>query len=130
MELFTLGEGNGYTERDVREQARALTGWTSTWKRGKGQTDFRFDPKRHDAGTKIVFGKKGAYSWRDSVSLCVHHPRHAPFFVDKLWSYFIPEPPDAKTRAGLEELYRRDSTSVPCSRRSFATRLSTPGRAW
>ena len=43
MELFTLGEGNGYTERDVREQARALTGWTSTWKRGKGQTDFRFD---------------------------------------------------------------------------------------
>ena len=67
MELFTLGEGNGYTERDVREQARALTGWTSTWKRGKGQTDFRFDPKRHDTGTKTVFGKQGAFSWRDSA---------------------------------------------------------------
>ena len=72
MELFTLGEGNGYTERDVREQARALTGWTSTWKRGKGQTDFRFDRKRHDEGTKIVFGKKGTFSWRDSVAA------HAP----------------------------------------------------
>ena len=50
MELFTLGEGNGYTERDVREQARALTGWTSTWTRSKGQTNFRFDPTRHDPG--------------------------------------------------------------------------------
>ncbi len=107
MELFTLGEGNGYTERDVREQARALTGWTSTWKRGKGQTDFRFDQKRHDTATKTVFGKQGAYSWRDSVSLCLEHPQHAPFFVGKLWSYFIPEPPDARTRAGLVEIYRK-----------------------
>ena len=107
MELFTLGEGNGYTEHDVREQARALTGWTSTWKRGKGQTDFRFDQKRHDPTTKTVFGKKGSFSWRDSVSLCVNHKSHAPFFVRKLWSYFIPQPPDARTQAGLEELYRK-----------------------
>ena len=106
MELFTLGEGNGYTEGDVREQARALTGWTSTWKRGQGQTDFRFDTKRHDTGTKVVFGKQGVYSWRDSVALCVHHPKHAPFFVRKLWGYFVPEPPDAATQAGLETLYR------------------------
>jgi uncharacterized protein (DUF1800 family) len=105
MELFTLGEGNGYTERDVREQARALTGWTSTWKRGKGQTDFRFDVSRHDPGTKVIFGKKGAFSWRDSVELTLHHPAHASFFVTKLWSYFVPEPPDARTQAGLEALY-------------------------
>jgi uncharacterized protein (DUF1800 family) len=105
MELFTLGEGNGYTERDVREQARSLTGWTSTWKQGKGQTDFRFDPKRHDPGTKTVFGKQGTFSWRDSASMCVHHPKHAPFFVRKLWSYFVPEPPDARTQAGLEAIY-------------------------
>jgi uncharacterized protein (DUF1800 family) len=106
MELFALGEGNGYTERDVREQARALTGWTSTWKRGKGQTDFRFDPTRHDPGPKTIFGKHGAFSWRDSASLCVQQPGHASFFVTKLWSYFIPEPPDATTRSGLEALYR------------------------
>ena len=106
MELFTLGEGNGYTEKDVREQARALTGWASTWKRGKGQTDFRFDPKRHDTGTKVIFGKKGTFAWRDAVALCLQNPRHAPFFVEKLWSYFVPEPPDAATRAGLEALYR------------------------
>jgi uncharacterized protein (DUF1800 family) len=106
MELFTLGEGNGYTERDVREQARALTGWTYRWRRGKGATDFRFDPKRHDTGMKVIFGKKGAFSWRDSVALTLQHPKHAPFFVEKLWSYFVPEPPSASTRAGLEALYR------------------------
>ncbi len=105
MELFTLGEGNGYTENDVREQARALTGWTSTWKRGKGQTDFRFDKSRHDPGQKVIFGKQGTFSWHDSVALTLRHPRHASFFVTKLWSYFIPEPPDARTRAGLEHLY-------------------------
>ncbi len=112
MELFTLGEGNGYSERDVREQARALTGWTSTWKRNKGQTDFRFDMERHDAGTKVVFGKKGTFTWRDSVSLVVHHPAHAPFFVSKLWSYFVPEPPDAPTRAALAELYTSSDFDV------------------
>ena len=105
MELFTLGAGRGYTERDVREQARALTGWTSTWKPGRGQTDFHFDLSRHDPGAKIIFGKKGAFSWRDSVELTLHHPAHAPFFVDKLWSYFVPVAPDARTRAGLEQLY-------------------------
>ena len=113
MELFTLGEGNGYTERDVREQARALTGWTSTWTRSKGQTNFRFDPTRHDPGEKTVFGKRGDFAWRDSVSLCVHHPKHAGFFVDKLWSYFVPVPPDAKTRAGLVEIYEHGFEVMP-----------------
>ncbi len=111
MELFTLGEGNGYGERDVREQARALTGWTSTWKRGVGETDFHVDPGRHDEGTKVIFGRSGSFSWRDSVSLCVHHPRHAGFLVRKLWSYFVPVPPDAATQRALESVYR-DSFEV------------------
>jgi uncharacterized protein (DUF1800 family) len=53
-----------------------------------------------------VFGKKGAFDWRDSVALCVSHPKHATFFVEKLWGYFVPEPPNASTRQGLEEVYR------------------------
>ena len=131
MELFTLGEGNGYTERDVREQARALTGWTSTWKRGKGQTDFRFDPKRHDTGTKTVFGKQGAFSWRDSVSLCVHHPKHAPFFVDEAVELLHPGAA-RRAHAGRArgDLPARASRCARCSRRSSATRPSTPARAW
>ena len=67
---------------------------------------FRFDAKRHDAGTKVIFGKRGTFSWRDSVQLCLHNPHHATFFVGKLWSYFVPFAPSASTRVGLEEIYR------------------------
>ena len=105
MELFTLGEGNGYTERDVREQARALTGWRNDWRRGAGATNFRFDRSRHDEGTKTIFGKRGTFDWHDAVSLCLHHPRHPGFVVDKLWSAFVPVPPSAASRRGLERLY-------------------------
>ena len=108
MELFTLGAGNGYTERDVREQARALTGFNNDWKRGPGHVNFRFDAKRHDQGQKQVFGKKGDFDWQDAVRLCLHHPKHPAFFVDKLWSYFVPTAPDAATRGSLEALYRKD----------------------
>ncbi len=106
MELFTLGEGNGYTERDVREQARALTGFRYDWKRGRGAVNFRFDPKRHDPGVKVVFGKRGRFGWRDACNLCLDHPRHTRFFVEKLWGYFVPAPPSASTRRALEALYR------------------------
>ncbi len=47
MELFTLGADRGaYSERDVREQARSLTGWQNSWSRGKGDYNFHFDAKR------------------------------------------------------------------------------------
>jgi uncharacterized protein (DUF1800 family) len=108
MELFTLGAGRGaYTERDVREQARALTGWTSRWGRGRGDYDFHFDADRHDAGVKRVFGKSGDYDWHGACKLCLGHRLHASFFVTKLWSYFVPTPPDRKTLAGLEAIYRQ-----------------------
>jgi uncharacterized protein (DUF1800 family) len=106
MELFTLGEGNGYTERDVREQARALTGFRYDWKRGRGPVNFRFDPKRHDGGIKVVFGQRGRFGWRDACNLCLAHPRHSRFFVEKLWSYFVPVPPSTSTRRALEAVYR------------------------
>ncbi len=108
MELFTLGEGNGYTERDVREQARALTGFRYDWKRGRGAVNFRYDRRRHDGGTKVVFGKRGRYGWRDACNLCLEHPAHPRFVVTKLWSSFVPVPPDAATRSSLERIYRDD----------------------
>jgi len=106
MELFTLGAGRGYTERDVREQARALTGWDSDWKSGIGPTNFRFLATRHDNGVKTIFGKKGRFDWRDSCRLCLEHPSHASYAVTKLWSYFVPVPPDRTTQAALEKLYK------------------------
>jgi uncharacterized protein (DUF1800 family) len=108
MELFTLGAGRGYTERDVREQARALTGWANDWRRGAGNVNFRFDRDRHDAGAKRVFGKRGDFDWQDAVRLCLQHRSHPSFFVEKLWGYFVPTAPDAATRRSLEALYRKD----------------------
>jgi uncharacterized protein (DUF1800 family) len=109
MELFTLGvsdaSGYPYSETDVREQARALTGWRADWVDDVGYTNFRFDPTRFDTGTKTIFGQTGAFGWQDSCRLCLEHPVHKTFFVEKLWSYFIPVPPKAKDRKALERKY-------------------------
>jgi uncharacterized protein (DUF1800 family) len=105
MELFTLGAGRGYTENDVREQARALTGFRNDWRSGVGSVNFRYDPKAHDSGLKTIFKHRGAYTWKDSTRLAVSNPNHPGFFVRKLWSYFIPGTPDAATQRALEHLY-------------------------
>jgi uncharacterized protein (DUF1800 family) len=105
MELFTLGAGRGYTETDVREQARALTGFRNDWRNGVGNVNFRYDPKAHDPGLKTIFKHRGAFTWKDSVRLALANPNHPSFFVQKLWSYFIPGTPDAATERALEQLY-------------------------
>jgi uncharacterized protein (DUF1800 family) len=112
MELFTLGASRGYSERDVREQARALTGWRNDWSDDKGPVNFHFDPKRHDTGTKKIFGKRGHFDWKDSCRLAIHNPKHPSFFVTKLWSYFVPTDPPATTRRALESLYVRNHYAV------------------
>jgi uncharacterized protein (DUF1800 family) len=105
MELFTLGAGRGYTETDVREQARALTGFRNDWKQSVGPTNFRYDTRSHDPGMKTIFKHRGAFTWRDSVRLALANPNHPTFFVRKLWSYFIAGSPDAATQRSLERLY-------------------------
>lgn len=105
LELFTLGAGDGYTESDVRENARALTGFRNDWKQGVGNVDFRYDAGAHDPGIKTIFHKRGAFTWKDSVRLSVTHPSHSSFFVRKLWSYFIPAAPDDATQQALERIY-------------------------
>jgi uncharacterized protein (DUF1800 family) len=107
MELFTLGADRGaYTEQDVREQARSLTGWQNRWKNGIGDYDFHFERKQHDPGRKTVFHHSGTFDWHDACNLCIQNPKHASFFVQKLWGYFVPTPPDAATARALEAIYR------------------------
>jgi uncharacterized protein (DUF1800 family) len=114
MELFTLGADRGaYSERDVREQARSLTGWQNRWSRSKGDYNFHFDAKQHDPSTKTVFRKSGQFDWQDACRLCVSHPAHASFFVNKLWSYFVPVAPSRSTLAGLEALYKQGFEVAP-----------------
>ena len=105
MELFTLGAGRGYGEEDVRQNARALTGFRNDWRPNRGDVNFRYDPRYHDAGTKTIFRKRGVCTWKDSCRLCVTHPDHPSFFVRKMWSYFVPTPLDAATSGALQRLY-------------------------
>jgi hypothetical protein len=106
MELFSLGADRGaYTEDDVREQARALTGFTYEWNEAEGSHNFHYVASRHDEKPKTVFGRTGNWGWEDSVRLCVENPLHASFFVDKLWSYFVPTPAPEATRNALISTY-------------------------
>jgi uncharacterized protein (DUF1800 family) len=106
QELFTLGVGDGYSEDDVREHARALTGWTNTWNPATGeQEDFHFEPKLHDDGIKRIYGKRGRFAWRDSLRLVLDHPDHPKHFVTKLWSYFCAEPLSHADTLAAQHLY-------------------------
>jgi uncharacterized protein (DUF1800 family) len=106
MELFSLGADRGaYSEDDVREMARALSGWTADWTQSSGLQNFHFVASRHDNANKTVFGQTGKWSWEDAVRLCVMHPLHASFFVGKLWGYFVPTPPSQATLASLQGIY-------------------------
>jgi uncharacterized protein (DUF1800 family) len=80
MELFTLGHGNGYTEQDVREGARALTGWFIGH---GGQADLA--PGQHDISTKTVMGVTGDLDEANFCDIVLGQPHSAPFVASKLW---------------------------------------------
>ena len=82
MELFTLGEGH-YTENDVREAARALTGWTI---RGG---EVRFDPSKHDAASKRILGHTGRYDADGLVELLVSQPATASRIAWRICDHFF-----------------------------------------
>jgi Protein of unknown function (DUF1800) len=113
MELFTLGADRGaYTETDVREMARALTGWGYDWSSEEGPHNFRFVSNRWDPNNKTIFGHTGKWNWLDACRLCVEHPLHASFFVEKLWSYFVPTAPSSSTRTALVNLYTANGYAI------------------
>jgi len=113
MELFSLGADRGaYTQDDVHEMARALTGWTAEWTESSGLQNFHFESERHDEGLKTVFGQTGNWNWEDAVRMCVGHPLHASYFVSRLWSYFVPSPPSPSTLASLQGVYLNSSHSI------------------
>jgi uncharacterized protein (DUF1800 family) len=84
MELFSLGVGN-YTEKDVREGARAFTGWRTD---GRG---FVFDPRFHDTAPKTFLGKTGNWDGGDIVRIVLEQPAAARFLTRKLYQQFISE---------------------------------------
>ena len=83
MELFTLGEGN-YTELDIKETARAFTGWQVN-RKGK----FELNERQHDFGSKTVFGISGDFSGEDILNMILAKRKCAVFICRKLYRYFI-----------------------------------------
>src|SRR5262245_50723707 len=84
MELFSLGVGN-YTEKDIQEAARALTGWKMASQR------VVFDPAQWDDSEKTVFGRTGRWTCGDVVRLCLSQPACPRFIVRKLFRDLVSE---------------------------------------
>jgi hypothetical protein len=113
MELFTLGADRGaYTESDVREMARAFTGWVWHYEPALNTHLPLIDSKGQDTGVKTIFGSSGNFGWKEAAGLCLEHPLHPSFFVEKLWSYFIPTPPSEAERGTLEALYKSSGYAI------------------
>ena len=118
MELFTMGEGNGYTEKDIPEVARALTGMTVA--RGFGRADF--NERRHDGGSKTIFGKTGNYGPDDVVELIFDRPEPSTYLARRLWQFFgTPEPSDADVAAVSDSLRNANWDLAPALRTLFTS---------
>lgn len=85
MELFTLGRGN-YTENDIKEAARAFTGWQYQL-----NGEFVFRPNLHDAGSKTIFGKTGNFSGDDVLNMLLERKETAHFITQKIYRFFVNE---------------------------------------
>ena len=102
MELFTLGEGH-YTEQDIKESARAFTGWGFR----KRDQQFYFNSKQHDSGEKTFMGKQGKWNGNDIVDIIFEQPRCAGFIAEKLWTFFAYENPEPEIIEGLGQILRQ-----------------------
>ena len=111
MELYCLGVTNtqgqpNYSETDVQELARALSGWQVNAADPANPTAF-FTPARWDGGAKGVLGQVGAFDTPQAVDVVLSHPNHAPYLMRKLWGEFIQSPPDDASLADLAATYVR-----------------------
>lgn len=90
MELFTLGRGN-YTETDVKEAARAFTGWGFN-----SRSQFVIREHFHDKGVKNFLGKSGNFSGDDVIMIILENPQTARFITQKIYRYFVNEDADTE----------------------------------
>lgn len=96
MELFTLGEatqGGHYTEQDIKQAARAFTGWSVD----RNDYSFKYRPAFHDNADKMLFGRSGNFEGDEALDILLAQPAAARFILDKLWKEFVsPEPDQAQ----------------------------------
>jgi len=102
MELFTLGIDN-YTEKDIKESARAFTGWSF-----KRNGDFFLRRKQHDYGEKTFLGKTGYFDGYDIIDIILEQKQCARFICTKIYTYFVNPEIDNSHLEELTDLFHRD----------------------
>jgi uncharacterized protein (DUF1800 family) len=114
MELFTLGEGR-YGERDIKEAARAFTGWGIDPDTGS----FLFRRMAHDEGVKTVLGRSGNFDGDAVLDILLAQPQTAEFIVAKLWREFISPEPDAAEVGRIARIFRESRYDIRTALRAL-----------
>jgi len=124
MELHTLGVDGGYTQHDVTEVARALTGWTIS--KGAQGGDFAFRGEQHDAESKTILGKtfaagRGQDEGEEVLDMLAHHPATATFIATKLARRFVSDTPPAALVERAAATFRRTDGDIRETLRTIVT---------
>ena len=106
MELFTLGRGN-YTETDVKEAARAFTGWGASF-----NGEFVFRDRQHDNDTKTFLGKTGRYTGDDIIKILLEQKQTALFITRKVYTYFVNGVPDTAKVQWLADRFYQSNYNI------------------
>jgi len=106
MELFTLGRGN-YSETDVKEAARAFTGWSAD-----AGGNFRFREREHDAGPKTLLGQTGPWDGQAALRILLEQPAAATFLTTKVYRFFVSDQPDPARIAPLAAAFRASGYDI------------------
>lgn len=104
MELFTMGIGN-YTEADIKEAARAFTGWAAP-------SGFYFNKKQHDAGEKTFLGQKGNFNGEEICTILASKPATAKYISKKLISFIAYDDPDDDAVERISEVYLKNDRNI------------------
>lgn len=102
MELFTLGIGN-YTETDIKESARAFTGYNHNVK-----GDFVFRKFQHDNGSKTFLGKTGYFNGDDIIDIILQQKQCATFICEKIYKHFVNDTIDSKHIKSMVNVFYKD----------------------
>ena len=123
MELFTLGIGN-YTENDIKNSARAFTGWTHDG------DDFVFRRFEHDDGTKVFMGRSGNFNGDDIIDIILQHPACPTYIAGCIWKYFAYEEMEDGLAESLGTMLKENNWELrPVLRTMFTSKAFYQPRA-
>lgn len=107
MELFTLGRGN-YTENDIKEAARAFTGWGFN-----DEDEFELKAHQHDFGSKTIFGKTGNWEGEDVIRMILENPQTARFICGKIYRFFVSDQAHTGRIQEMAEVFFKSNYDIP-----------------